>query len=89
MKVEKNTKPLPTQNGSPDSHSPVILTLPKNLTDRIQREYQALAERQKRLQAETDNAVRGLLEGYMAAFPQTEGRNFNLSDDRTRLIEVV
>lgn len=82
------------QNGSPSasreqSEAPIILNLPENLVLRIRREYQLLSERQQRLQAETEANTRALLEGYMAAFPQTTGKNFNLSDDKTCLIEVT
>lgn len=82
-----------TQNGSTatleQTEVPIVLSLPESLVLRIRREYQLLAERQQRLQAETETNTRALLEGYMAAFPQTTGKNFNLSDDKTCLIEVT
>ena len=83
-----------TQNGSTSAtleqtEVPIVLSLPESLVLRIRREYQLLAERQQRLQAETETNTRALLEGYMAAFQQTTGKNFNLSDDKTCLIEVT
>lgn len=66
---------------------PIVIDLPESLSKRIEAEYKMLQDQVQRLQHQTDNICRTLLEGFMAALPETEGRNFNLSADKTKLIE--
>lgn len=65
----------------------IQIALSKQLSERIAEEYRLMQQHITRLQEQTDKQVRTLLEGYLAAHPQAEGRNFNLSSDRTFLIE--
>ena len=82
MSAESMSEPRGTEVSMP-----TIIDLPESLSKRIKAEYKILSDQVERLQLQTDMTCRTLLEGFMAALPETEGKHFNLSEDKTKLIE--
>ena len=76
-------------NGSAAGEESTLLTiqLPSVLVDRINAEKANLEMQIRRLREQSDRILTVLLEGYLAAQPEANGRNFELSEDNTKLIE--
>ena len=76
-------------NGSAAGEESTLLTiqLPSVLVDRINAEKANLEMQIRRLREQSDRILTVLLEGYQAGQPEANGRNFELSEDNTKLIE--
>lgn len=83
-KPSKSTAPNAAAGGEV---SYMAIPLPGVLVERINSEKAALEMQIRRLREQSDRILTVLLEGYLAGFPEASGRNFELSDDNTQLIE--
>lgn len=72
-----------------DKQSNMTIPLPGVLVERINAEKSALEMQIRRLREQSDRMLTVLLEGYLAGVQGTNGRNFELSDDNTQLIEKL
>jgi len=67
----------------------LTIPLPSILIERINMEKANLEMQIRRLSEQSDRILTVLLEGYLAGHPEANGRNFELSEDNTRLIEKL
>lgn len=90
--MKKSAAVLPIRqptNTSSDSPQALKIPLPEGLSGRIRAVYGAAEDKKRRAQEDADALVRTLLEGFLAAHREADGRNFGLSEDGKALVENI